>query len=295
MSDSDSKSNPEESPGRTSAGAMLREARLAAGLDAARMAADLRISLQAFEALETSQYHLLPGDPYVRALLSSLARQLHLDPQVVMKAYGKEMGVTAHTGQVAPYEDRDESMTTSHRKILIALMVLLLVGFVFVLRQLNKPGADKTAAAAADSAESALNDSPTEEDSLPESSALQPDSLDEQAGGAAGGEAGSGSNAAVGDSAAKAGEAAKAAPDTAKHVTIFRATGDSVWVRLIGTKGKPDTFRLLKMGQTFKVVHSDTLRIALSEKGKLLLELDGKVMNPSRKRFKLFGTYYQPY
>lgn len=362
-----------DAAGRTSAGGMLREARLAAGLDAVRLASDLRISSQALEALETSQYHLLPGDPYVRALLSSLARQLHLDPQKVVQTYIQEMGLAPVQGQVAPYQDKGESLTSSHRQILIGLMVLLLVGFVLVLRQLNRPNAQEPEASPAAGPVLATDTlAALAADSLPVSRSLAPDTSRDSIASVEGRRDSSSQGtppkavtpvppapAAVTPAApvpatvpvpkapetkpaevkpAETKTLVPAKPDSAKfaaapskkdsvkpavtaktdsvkpapvpvasekdpkpqrlgsgsHVALFHALGDSLWVKVMHEDKAPD-IRLLMKGKSLQINHGDTLRIALSKKGILELTLDGKVMQPTRKRFKVYGTFYKSY
>jgi cytoskeleton protein RodZ len=360
-----------DAAGRASAGAMLREARLAAGLDAIRLAADLRISAQAFEALETGQYHLLPGDPYVRALLSSLARHLHLDPQTVVQTYLHEMGVTQTPGQVAPYQDKGESLSNSHRQILIGLMVVLLLGFVVVLKQLNRPEEALPEAVPPSEKHLATLDTVVT-DSIPESRSLLPDTANDSTATVEGGAASAtvtppapGTSPATAPVEATPGSAPAnpnavtpvpvanskvtapkvqptasptGKPDSAKapvakpptdstkakpssdsagaaslppasgwvddpkpqkmgsgnHKAILQATEDSLWVKVM-RDSKPDDIRLLQKGKSLHIAYSDTIRIALSKKGVLNMTLDGKEMQPSRKRFKIQGQYYRPY
>ena len=92
--------NTEAQPPR--AGGMIRQARIQAGLEGARIAADLRISLAAYETLEAGQYDRLPGDPYVRALLGSVGRLLHLDPLKLVAAYNADIGSASAVPPVCP-------------------------------------------------------------------------------------------------------------------------------------------------------------------------------------------------
>lgn len=329
-----------DATGRASAGGMLREARLAAGLDAVRLASDLRISAQALEALETGQYHLLPGDPYVRALLSSLARQLHLDPQAVVQTYLNEMGLApVATGQVAPYQDRGEKHSSAHRQVFAVLLVVLLVGLVVVWKQLNRPQIAPLDPMPADTS-GGLVDS-LAEDTLPESRALRPDSgngvfdtalaqagivptpdtaknpqgimpaakLDsaaqplqpsvQPAPSAPSVDSAKAAGASAASTSSNASEVLPKDPKpqklgTGAHLAVFQALGDSLWVKVM-RDGKPDDIRLLHRGKSLHVAHGDTVRIALSRKGALEMTLDGKVMQPSRKRFKILGSFYRPY
>jgi cytoskeleton protein RodZ len=68
----------------TTAGTVLREAREAAGLHVATLAANLKVPVAKLEALEQDRYDLLPDAVFVRALASSVCRTLKMDPQPVL-------------------------------------------------------------------------------------------------------------------------------------------------------------------------------------------------------------------
>lgn len=67
------------------AGALLREAREAAGLHIAALAVLLKVPVKKLEALEQDQFDLLPDVVFVRALASSVCRTLKLDPAFVLE------------------------------------------------------------------------------------------------------------------------------------------------------------------------------------------------------------------
>ena len=67
------------------AGMLLREAREAAGLHVATLAANLKVPVRKLEALEEDRYDLLPDAVFVRALASSVCRTLKIDPQPVLR------------------------------------------------------------------------------------------------------------------------------------------------------------------------------------------------------------------
>ena len=64
----------------TTAGQMLRQARLDAGLHIAALAVSLRVPVKRIEALENGQMDLLPDMVFVRALTSSICQALKIDP-----------------------------------------------------------------------------------------------------------------------------------------------------------------------------------------------------------------------
>lgn len=69
-----------------SAGALLRRAREAQGLDLDQLALLLKVPVRKLEALEDDRLDDLPGTAFVRGLAMSVARQLGLDPQPVLAA-----------------------------------------------------------------------------------------------------------------------------------------------------------------------------------------------------------------
>lgn len=69
---------------RLTAGALLREARTAAGVHIAALAVALKVPVGKLEALESDDFSTLPDIVFVRALASSVCRSLKLDPQPVL-------------------------------------------------------------------------------------------------------------------------------------------------------------------------------------------------------------------
>ena len=69
----------------STAGAVLRQARLARGIEIDAMAATLKIPVQKLQALEQDRFDLLPDPAFVRALASSVCRMLKLDPAPVLQ------------------------------------------------------------------------------------------------------------------------------------------------------------------------------------------------------------------
>jgi len=71
------------------AGQMLRQARLDAGLHIAALAVSLRVPVKRIEALESGQMDLLPDMVFVRALTSSICQALKIDAQPVLEKLPK--------------------------------------------------------------------------------------------------------------------------------------------------------------------------------------------------------------
>lgn len=69
---------------QVSAGALLRQAREAAGVDLGSLAVALKVSVKKLEALEGDQFDLLPDAVFARALASSVCRALKIDASPVL-------------------------------------------------------------------------------------------------------------------------------------------------------------------------------------------------------------------
>jgi cytoskeleton protein RodZ len=67
------------------AGALLRQAREAAGMHIAALAVSLKVPVKKLEALEQDRFDLLPDSVFVRALASSVCRTLKLDAAAVLE------------------------------------------------------------------------------------------------------------------------------------------------------------------------------------------------------------------
>jgi cytoskeleton protein RodZ len=66
------------------AGQMLKQARLDAGLHIAALAVSLRVPVKRIESLENGQMDLLPDTVFVRALTSSICQALKIDAQPIL-------------------------------------------------------------------------------------------------------------------------------------------------------------------------------------------------------------------
>lgn len=66
------------------AGALLRQAREAAGAHIAALAVALKVPVRQLEALEADRLEQLPDATFARALAASVCRQLRVDPQPIL-------------------------------------------------------------------------------------------------------------------------------------------------------------------------------------------------------------------
>ena len=157
-------------------GAILRKARIESDMDVNKICADLRISPQALEALEQGNYHLLPGDPYIRALLGSLGRYLGLDALALVQKYNREIGAVHPAPSIAPYKDRTSTHVSSHKQIFIVIFAVLIVVLIVIINQLKKSEPSAAGVGPAPGAASGASDSLTPQQDSLVSKSLAPDS-----------------------------------------------------------------------------------------------------------------------
>jgi cytoskeleton protein RodZ len=81
----ESESDQVQIPVTLSAGALLRQAREAAGLHVAALAVSMKVPVKKLEALEADRLDLLPDAVFVRALASSVCRALKIDATQVLQ------------------------------------------------------------------------------------------------------------------------------------------------------------------------------------------------------------------
>lgn len=114
------------------AGQMLKQARLDAGLHIAALAVSLRVPVKRIEALENGQMDLLPDMVFVRALTSSICQALKIDAQPILDKLPKA---------ALPRLNRDDvsistligANNTSNSSLLVSIFTSpLLLGVLFL-------------------------------------------------------------------------------------------------------------------------------------------------------------------
>lgn len=256
---SDGAGNHEITPGT-----YLREAREAAGLHLATLAASLKVSVAKLEALEHDQYDLLPDAVFARALASSVCRMLKLDPVPVLnrlppigtaRFIPQDRGINQHfrPRNIGP---ASSMLSQISRPAVLAGLVLLLGALVLIFLPSIRNEVALVGAGAAPEVAS--------EPTLQSSPALLPRPALEGNAAAEVLHVVSADRLAAGtrESAAAAGDAASltavapvsggVAAASSLPVASFRATGES-WVKVTDAKGVVVLNRTLKAGEAAEV------------------------------------------
>ena len=129
-----------ETPPILSAGQLLREARLKAGVHVAVLSVNLKVPVRQLEALEANEFDADKGPVFYRGLAASVCRQLNLDPAPVLALLPRPSGQLAagkHMLQptASPRLSKSETFQTrSSLKVfgLGALLLALTLAFVWM-------------------------------------------------------------------------------------------------------------------------------------------------------------------
>lgn len=108
-------------------GALLAEARAAAGRDLADLARETRVPLRYLMAIEADDHEALPALPYALGFVKTFARSVGLNPESVGAQFRAETRLTPHVPSAPSLEPLDEARLPSQGLALAGLAVLVLV------------------------------------------------------------------------------------------------------------------------------------------------------------------------
>lgn len=139
----------------------LREAREAAGLHIAALAAALKVSVPKLQALEEGRYEELPDLTFARALASSACRQLRVDPAPVLAELPQKPALLLRGSDNeinAPYKPASEGPVSSpltwlSRPAMLGAIVLLLAALVVMFLPDMEPATGDSGAASTSSSD----------------------------------------------------------------------------------------------------------------------------------------------
>jgi cytoskeleton protein RodZ len=279
---------PPPTPGRQTAGAMLRQLREDAGVDAARVASAMKVPLQKLEALENDRLDELPDVTFARGLASAICRAFGADPAPVLErmpvaAPGLRAPEHAINQSFRRAGDRPTPMVAGSlpRPVLVAVGLLLLGAALLwwlptLPIQLGAPtGAATPAPAPADG---------TVRESV-EPVATEPTPAEMPAGAASAEQGAPATLPASAASAASPAVGTATPPPAAGDVLAFTATGET-WVTVRDAAGKSLLNRALSAGETISLGGELPLAVTVGRKEAVTVTVRGKpfdhkVLGPS--------------
>ncbi|GBU15512.1 hypothetical protein AwPolaro_08900 [Polaromonas sp.] len=273
---------PELAEDLPSPGTLLRQAREAAGVHLASLAASLKVPIGRIEALEQDQFHLLPDAVFTRALAGSVCRMLKLDPAPILErlpAGQIVQPVVQNRGINESFRIRNVSLAATmwgsiSRPAVLAGIVLLMGALVMVflpsLRQGDAATDSESSGAQTDERATPalpeiLNETPVVLDA--ESAALTP---------VVASSAATAASATVSPAAAPASASASSAASSAG--LSFRTTGPS-WISVTDAKGLIVFNRTLGAGEVADVVGVFPLTVAIGRVDMTQVQVRGKAFD----------------
>lgn len=276
------------------AGALLRQAREAAGLHVSTLAANLKVPVRKLEALEEDRYDLLPDAVFVRALASSVCRTLKVDPQPILE----RLPQTPHPrlaqdrdGINAPFRPagdvpRGGWLDQVSRPVVLAV-ALLLVGALVVVLLPAREDLSEQAQTAADPAmppgtQSDVTAGPAEAgaESASAATAVAIAPAAATAGSAPVATALAAARpASAALAAASAPAAAASAPLPGDGIVAFRTTGGSSWVSVTDARGHSVLRRLMEPGETASASGALPLSVTVGNMSATEVQVRGQPFN----------------
>lgn len=284
-------------PQGLTAGAMLRQAREAAGLHAAAMAVSLKVPVGKLEALEQDRYDLLPDAVFTRALASSICRTLKIDPQPVLERLPQTSAprlVQDSDGINTPFRSPGDQLASGWREQFtrpVSLVVGVLVIGAAVVLLLPHTQWDERAAAAIAAAPSTPPAAPAT--IAPATTAPQPAepllpaSMTVPASGQPPAETSPASTAPnaqgaqpaptvqPGSAAPAAAASATAVPAAGDDALVFHATATS-WIEVRDAKGAVPIRKELAAGESASVSGTPPLKVVVGNVRATELQVRGK-------------------
>jgi cytoskeleton protein RodZ len=276
------------------AGALLRQAREAAGLHVAALAVSLKVPVRKLEALEDDRYDQLPDAVFARALASSVCRNLKIDPQPVLDRLPQTTAprlVQDHEGIGAPFRAPGDVTAPGWREHLMRPVSLavgaLLLGAVAILllpsfrlppaatAKADVPAVPMAAAVVvpADPANAAP---PAAADPAPTASAAAASVAPNAAPATAAMPSAMPAPTAVAATLATTPATTPAeAPVPTTGIVVFKATGPS-WVQVTDAKGNVTLRRLMAAGETAGASGALPLAVTVGSVNVTAVEVRGK-------------------
>jgi cytoskeleton protein RodZ len=241
----------------STAGALLRRAREAAGLHVAALAVSLKVPVAKLEALEQDRWDLLPDAVFARALAASVCRTLKIDPQPVLDRLPQTAAprlIRTDEGINAPFRAPGDGtaptwLTLVSRPTFLIVFALLLGALVLIL--LPSMQRDDSVAAAASSPKAISPPKPAAVPGTvlePAANAAQPMAAMAAASVPMPAEAAPGASAAVPAKKLATASAATDPATPASGIVVFR-TKSASWVEVTDAKGVVAVRRLLAPGE----------------------------------------------
>ena len=265
------------------AGALLRQAREAAGLHAAALAVSLKVPVSKLEALEQDRHDLLPDAVFARGLAAAICRNLKIDARPILDRLPRTAVprlVRDSEGLNAPFRSPRDGMAPNWREqltrpVFIAVAVILVAALVVLLMPRTPlddaaKAPDNAAVPFVPAPEIVGATAPSRADSPMVATSMSMPALARTAPAAA--EPPAPGPAA---SAASPAPATATAPAAADGTVVFRASG-AVWVEVRDAKGVVPIRKLMAAGESAAASGAMPLQVTVGKVDATEVQVRGK-------------------
>ncbi|MFD1710735.1 helix-turn-helix domain-containing protein [Ottowia flava] len=251
----------------SSPGAMLRQLREAAGVDAALVASAMKVSLQKLDALENDRFDELPDLTFARGLASAICRAFGADPAPVLERMPLSAPGLRAQGHVAnpPFRRVGDTpapmLKNSFSKPLLIVVAALLLGALALWLlptlpiQLTSPTSEPPVTADANQEPAAPVAEPAPPAEMPAGAASAEQS--------------------VASAPAPAGSGAEAAASSGSDLLTFVANAET-WLTVRDANGKQLINRALASGETVKLNGEVPLAVTVGRKDAVTVTVRGE-------------------
>lgn len=275
-------SKPSGEPG---VGFLLKQAREAAGVSLADVAARLKLSMRQLEAIEADDFQSLPGPIFVRGFVRNYARFLALDSEPLMRRLEQQMPVAAQeTVADVPQPARGQELSGKGpraaplawgRPLAVLSLVLVMIGVAWWLLSREHVDSAETApgqlapmlvhqeAASASLGTSAAASAPAKTAHMEASAASTVPSS---------GISKSQASAAV----------ASTPPDAAGKISLKVGSG-AAWISVVDANGKKLVFETVAAGSGREVSGTPPFQLKIGNAAQVQLAYNGQPVNFSDK------------
>jgi cytoskeletal protein RodZ len=254
----------------TNLGASFKQARQAKGISLDQIATETRISSRFLAAIESEEFHLLPGGIFNRGFIRAFAEKVGLDPDQAVAEY--ERLAEVRPPEAVPVARPEPEKRRSQRLYPVAVGALLLLIIVFYIVTRESGQTAQTANPPTPPPAAATNPATPPPVPAPDSTAnpAPPVALTPPP--------------AAPEPAPATQSLPAAAPPTAstaaQAITIQLEAQQESWIKVVSDGTSVDPGEVLAPGTTRKFTAQNSMQISVGNAGGIVMKLNDKPMKP---------------
>jgi cytoskeleton protein RodZ len=255
----------------TNLGASLKKARESKGISLDQIASETRISTRFLAAIESEEFHLLPGGIFNRGFVRAFAEKVGLDPDQAVAEYERLAEVRPPEAVPVATPEPEKKKSPKLYPVAIGALLLLIVVFYVVTRESGRTAetASQTAPAASPTTNPAAPPpTPAPESSNPPVAVEPPPAAPEAA------------PANQTPAAAAPTPAPAPAAPSAQAITLELQAQQETWIKVVSDGTSVDPGEILAPGTSRKFTAQGAMQVYIGNAGGIVMKLNDKPMKP---------------